>query len=123
MLPLRLPRPEGARKSSLNTRVIQINAQRGVFRNLTEEALVAEIALQSSGGQDVAMQDEAAGERQKPESKQEVIYKGREEILQQIEYIKIYNLSHLEADHCQVVQEMRHSWLWTSSHFFSRKAR
>lgn len=48
-LPLRPPVEKGPREDKLPIRIAQINAQRGSFRNVTEEDLKAEIEAQKKG--------------------------------------------------------------------------
>ncbi|KAJ9325365.1 hypothetical protein DTO027B5_7370 [Paecilomyces variotii] len=48
-LPLRPTVEKGAREDALPIRIAQINAQRGSFRNVTEESLKAEIEAQKNG--------------------------------------------------------------------------
>lgn len=86
-LPLRPQVDKGAKKDSLPIRIAQINAQRGSFRNITEQSLQDEIDTlkeKRKGGED---EGEEEGGEEKPTDlddteRHELLYKRRAEIAQ-----------------------------------------
>lgn len=90
MLPLRPSPPKNGPADSLFSRIIQINQQKGSFRNVTEQSLIEDINSQPTADEDVEFQDvdgegamdESPDDREK---RLENLYKGREEILRQID--------------------------------------
>ena len=84
-LPLRLPATKGRRAKEIRSAIAQISSQRGHFRNVTEESLLAEIKSATATDPDVDMnsgleEDLTEDDRDQPKS----IQVGREEILKQI---------------------------------------
>ena len=86
MLPLRLPVVENTSKNALQARIAQINKQKGAFRDVTEQSLLQEINNAISSGQDTVMTDDGEdGMDQSPQDRQTMLWKGREEMLKQLE--------------------------------------
>jgi len=85
MLPLRPQRPKSSKKDNLPIRIAQINAQRGSFRNITEQSLQEEIKTQKAKGKE-EKEDEGKSEENVNEvdatERQELLYKKRAEIIQ-----------------------------------------
>ena len=87
MLPLRPQKAKGSKKDNLPIRIAQINAQRGSFRNITEQSLQEEINAQKEkskrGDED---EDEKFNEENKNEvdatERHDLLYKKRAEIIQ-----------------------------------------
>ncbi|GAD98717.1 mediator of RNA polymerase II transcription subunit 17 [Paecilomyces variotii No. 5] len=79
-LPLRPPVEKGAREDALPIRITQINAQRGSFRNVTEESLKAEIEAQRNGVE----QKEGEGKESDVDATErlDLLYKRRADITQ-----------------------------------------
>lgn len=85
LLPLRAPALRGSTKDSLQVRIGQINNQKGAFRHITEASLLEEINSTNSLDNDVDMDSDGDEVDEKPEDRQAMLWKGREEMLQQIE--------------------------------------
>jgi len=86
-LPLR-PAPSSGLANSLPTLIARINAERGGFRNITEESLRQEIVEAEAAGEDVG-QNESSSEEDEPEEKpdrQKEVLAARDEILGQAEH-------------------------------------
>jgi hypothetical protein len=92
-LPLRPQVNKNAKKDSLPIRIAQINAQRGSFRNITEQSLQNEIEAlkEKRKGAEAAGGEEEEGEEKDGEEKvaelddterHELLYKRRAEIAQ-----------------------------------------
>lgn len=88
-LPLRPQVDKGTKKDSLPIRIAQINAQRGSFRNITEQSLQDEIeALKEKrkGAEAGGEEEEGDGEDKVTElddtERHELLYKRRAEIAQ-----------------------------------------
>lgn len=85
-LPLRPSTTKDATADSLPFLIAQINNQRGSFRHITEDSLLDEIQT----SQPLNEQDDAEEGDTPPEdgkTRQEEVYKGREEILKQVAYV------------------------------------
>ena len=81
-LPLRPPKKNTPKKDDLPLRIAQINAQRGGFRNVTEDDLVAEIAAIRAAGRNPNDPEEGVSARKEDEAnRQEELFKSRAEIL------------------------------------------
>jgi hypothetical protein len=93
-LPLRPQVNKNAKKDSLPIRIAQINAQRGSFRNITEQSLQNEIEVlkekrkgaEAGGGEEEEEEEEKDGEEKVAElddtERHELLYKRRAEIAQ-----------------------------------------
>lgn len=84
-LPLRpFIQKSAAEPDSLPIRIAQINAQRGSFRNVTEQSLQEEIdaqrALEAAGGE-AEEKGEVESEEVKPTDRLEQLFKSRAEII------------------------------------------
>ena len=86
MLPLRPQQKKGDKKDNLPIRIAQINAQRGSFRNITEESLQEEIKAQKEKGKDkkAEAEEEIRNNAAEPDATEryELLYKRRAEIIQ-----------------------------------------
>jgi mediator of RNA polymerase II transcription subunit 17, fungi type len=86
MLPLRPQQSKGSKKDTLPIRIAQINAQRGSFRNITEESLQEEIKTQKEKGKDKEAEAEEEYHKNATEldvtERHELLYKRRAEIVQ-----------------------------------------
>jgi hypothetical protein len=89
MLPLRPQKVKSSKKDNLPVRIAQINAQRGSFRNITEQSLQEEIKAQkekSKGklGDEAEEEGENEGNVNEVDAteRQELLYKKRAEIIQ-----------------------------------------
>lgn len=89
MLPLRPQKAKSSKKDNLPVRIAQINAQRGSFRNITEQSLQEEITAQkekSKGklGDEAEEEEENEGNVNEVDAteRQELLYKKRAEIIQ-----------------------------------------
>jgi hypothetical protein len=82
-LPLRLPGAKTPDHGSLKSRIIQIHAQKGAFRTVTEASLTEEIR---SGplDEDADMADTDEVEAEDPERRYENVMKSREDMIQQL---------------------------------------
>ena len=81
-LPLRPHIQKQPKPDTLPIRIAQINAQRGSFRNVTEQSLQSEIdALRSPDGGATETSDLKAGEAEGSD-RQEQLFKSRGEILE-----------------------------------------
>ena len=84
-LPLRPSNRGVDEEDSLLARIFQIQQQRGSFRHVSEQSLLEEISAKPSADKDVEIgdvEDEEVGEDR--DKKVEKLYKGREEILRQV---------------------------------------
>lgn len=91
-LPLRPQVHKGAKKDTLPVRIAQINAQRGSFRNITEQSLQDEIAAlkekrkAAGAGEGEEEEEKDEGEEKAEEldetERHELLYKRRAEIAQ-----------------------------------------
>lgn len=91
-LPLRPLVEKGGKKDTLPVRIAQINAQRGSFRDITEQSLQAEIDARKERGAEVEGEEEEEKEKEAVEAKRppeldaterhELLYKRRAEIIQ-----------------------------------------
>lgn len=85
MLPLRPQKAKSIKKDTLPIRIAQINAQRGSFRNVTEQSLQDEIKAQKENSKE---EDEEEGQEKEnvneedATERQELLYKKRAEIIQ-----------------------------------------
>lgn len=88
MLPLRPQQSKGGKKDNLPIRIAQINAQRGSFRNITEQSLQEEIEAQKAKAKEKGKEAEDEDEIEaKPAEldvteRHELLYKRRAEIVQ-----------------------------------------
>jgi mediator of RNA polymerase II transcription subunit 17 len=84
LLPLRLSPPTAA-WANLETRVRQIESQKGSFRTITEQDLQNDIEQAKSGAADVASESEESEEEdESPETKQKRLWEAKEEMLKQL---------------------------------------
>lgn len=84
-LPLRPQKAKSSKKDNLPIRIAQINAQRGSFRNITEQSLQEEIKAQkekSKEEQEEEEKDEEKVNEVDATERQELLYKKRAEIIQ-----------------------------------------
>ncbi|PGH06114.1 hypothetical protein AJ80_08220 [Polytolypa hystricis UAMH7299] len=81
-LPLRPPTRRPSNPDSLATRIAQINAQRGSFRNVTEEGLQTEIDTLQAAGLTGDEEEEPESCDTKSPDRLEQLYKSRMEIIQ-----------------------------------------
>ena len=86
LLPLRPSAIASQTKDSLQLRIAQINKQKGAFRHVTEASLLEEIKNEDQSDSDVNMENGASEDPLKPGDRQALLWKGREAMLQQIEY-------------------------------------
>lgn len=85
MLPLRPQKTKSSKKDNLPIRIAQINAQRGSFRNITEQSLQEEIKAQKEKSEEEDEEDEQNEENVNEvdaTERQELLYKKRAEIIQ-----------------------------------------
>ncbi|EED14315.1 RNA polymerase II mediator complex component SRB4, putative [Talaromyces stipitatus ATCC 10500] len=88
MLPLRPQTTKTSKKDNLPIRIAQINAQRGSFRNITEQSLQDEIKAQKERSKDKLEEEEEESKSQEnvnevdATERQELLYKRRAEIIQ-----------------------------------------
>jgi mediator of RNA polymerase II transcription subunit 17, fungi type len=85
MLPLRPQKARGSKNDTLPIRIAQINAQRGSFRNITEQSLQAEIKAQKEKSKEEQEEEEKKAENVNEvdaTERQELLYKKRAEIIQ-----------------------------------------
>ncbi|KAK2753325.1 RNA polymerase II mediator complex subunit [Onygenales sp. PD_40] len=80
-LPLRPHGQKSAEPDALPIRIAQINAQRGSFRNVSEQSLQEEIDARRAAGRDADETDEAEAQDAKPADRLEQLYKSRGEIV------------------------------------------
>lgn len=81
-LPLRVPQTKRPESGSLRLALLQMNSQRGSFRNVTEASLQAEIATEKQGNRDVEMQDiDQEGDEGTVEDRNRRAQQAREEML------------------------------------------
>ena len=85
LIPLRPSALGSSTKDYLQAKIAQINYQKGAFRHVTEASLLEEISSTGASGSDVEMQSDDGDHESKSEDRQAVLWKGREEMLQQIE--------------------------------------
>ena len=81
-------RPSAVSSSSkdlLQVKIAQINLQKGAFRHVTEASLLEEINSTGLSDSDVEMDSDDGDHETKAEDRQAMLWKGREEMLQQIE--------------------------------------
>lgn len=84
LLPLRSSPPTAA-WANLETRVRQIESQKGSFRTITEQGLQNDIEKAKSGDADVASESEESEEEdESPETKQKRLWEAKEEMLKQL---------------------------------------
>ncbi|KAF7511493.1 hypothetical protein GJ744_004081 [Endocarpon pusillum] len=84
-LPLRLSVSKRKDDDSLQSRIFQINSQKGAFRNITEASLREGIRSgKQQDGQDTSMAGVEDSEAEQPENQYETIIKRREEMMQQL---------------------------------------
>lgn len=84
-LPLRPQKAKGSEKDNLPIRIAQINAQRGSFRNITEQSLQEEIKAQKEKSKEEQEEEEKKEENVNEvdaTERQELLYKKRAEIIQ-----------------------------------------
>ncbi|PGG99019.1 hypothetical protein AJ79_08718 [Helicocarpus griseus UAMH5409] len=81
-LPLRAVGQKATEPDPLPIRIAQINAQRGSFRNVTEQSLQEEIDAQRAAGVDAQEVAEAESEEVKPSDRLEQLFKSRAEIVE-----------------------------------------
>lgn len=92
MLPLRPPSGKSDAADSLRARIIQINEQKGSFRNVTEQSVLEEIDAGPPEDADVDMGVDDGDESEDDcDNRLEKLYKGREEILKQIKYESFFS--------------------------------
>jgi hypothetical protein len=82
VLPLRVPTSKRSDDESLQSRIFQLYSQKGDFRTITETSLKEDIKSQK---QEVVVD---VSRKEEPESRQELIIKRREEMMQQLRYVK-----------------------------------
>ncbi|KUL89249.1 hypothetical protein ZTR_03778 [Talaromyces verruculosus] len=85
MLPLRPQKAKSSKKDNLPIRIAQINAQRGSFRNITEQSLQEEIKAQKEKSKEEQEEEEKKEENVNEvdaTERQELLYKKRAEIIQ-----------------------------------------
>lgn len=83
LLPLRSTHREPT-WGSLETRVRQIEFQKGSFRSVTEESLLEDIEKVRTGNAEVLSDSEDSEEDESPESKQKKLWAARDEMIKQI---------------------------------------
>ncbi len=72
-------------KDSLQAKIAQIKLQKGAFRHVTEASLLEEINSTAPSYSDVEMDSDDGDNEAKAEDRQAMLWKGREEMLKQIE--------------------------------------
>lgn len=89
MLPLRPQKTKTTKKDNLPIRIAQINAQRGSFRNITEQSLQEEITAHKEKSKDKASENEEEEDQDEKNvnevdatERQDLLYKKRAEIIQ-----------------------------------------
>ena len=83
---LHSPSTRRAPKYQLKTCIDQINKQKGAFRRVTENSLLAEIGNSDKTDHDIEIGDDDYDKgEEKLEDRQALLWKGRHEILDQIE--------------------------------------
>lgn len=82
MLPLRPQKAKSSKKDNLPIRIAQINAQRGSFRNITEQSLQEEIKAKKEKGKEEGGDEEENVNEVDATERQELLYKKRAEIIQ-----------------------------------------
>ena len=85
--------PSGALRLSRETlkdQIEQIKTQSGGFRNVDEQSLLEEIKNSPRRDEDVDMQDGDDEVDDTPESRRQALWKGREEMLPQLEYVMVF---------------------------------
>jgi Subunit 17 of Mediator complex len=82
VLPFRVPTSKRSDDESLQSRIFQLYSQKGDFRTITETSLKEDIKSQK---QEVVVD---VSRKEEPESRQELIIKRREEMMQQLRYVK-----------------------------------
>lgn len=83
-LPLRPPGAEQQEHGSLQSRIFQIHAQKGAFRNVTEASLIEEIQVDRERDDDVEMAGADEPEAEDPDRRYENLIKSREDMIQQL---------------------------------------
>jgi mediator of RNA polymerase II transcription subunit 17, fungi type len=90
LLPIRPNGRRGPENSDLAATLRQIDVQKGAFRHVTELTLLDELHRTEAGIEEIETEDESGDEDEDesdeiPASRQEKVWKAREEMLKQLE--------------------------------------
>lgn len=85
LIPLRAPAAKKRQTDALKFQIEQVNAQRGSFRNITEQSLEQEVQLHKDSDEGDAEGEEDDSDDEERETRLQKVWRTREEMIRQVE--------------------------------------